>query len=115
MKKIIFLILLISFSFADFVDGNKLYQTGLEYYKNEIGQRGSWLETGFYYGYVAGIFGAYNTFFFCSPNNIELGQVVDIVFKYLQNHPEKRNLPANILVVKALKEVWPCKLLKKSQ
>ena len=110
MKKIIFLILLISFSFGGFINGNRLYQWGLEYFKKSIGQNWEPVSDGFYMGYVDGVFDAYyNTFSFCPPKNIRADQVFDIVFKYLQSHPEKRNLPAHILVEKALKEVWPCK------
>lgn len=109
MKKLVFLILVASFSFAGFIDGNNLYQAGLEYYKNNIGERCNWFQNGFYEGYVDGVFDAYNGILICSPNNIKAGQVFDIVFKYLQNHPENRNLSANYLVLKALQEVWPCK------
>ena len=109
MKKLVFLVLVISFSFAGFIDGNELYESGLESYKIDIGQRGSWIDVGFYAGYVDGVFDAYVGLLFCPPNNIKAGQVYDIVFKYLQNHPENRNLSANTLVFKALNKIWPCK------
>ena len=109
MKKLIFLVLVVSFSFAGFIDGNNLYQAGLEYYKNNIGERCNWFQNGFYEGYVDGAFDAYYSILICPPNNIKAGQVFDIVFKYLQEHPEIRNKPANIIILKALNKIWPCK------
>lgn len=109
MKKLIFLVLVISFSFAYFMDGNRLYQNGLEYHKNLMGEKSSWVDVGLYDGYVMGVFDSYNGVLFCSPINVTSGQVFDIVFKYLQNYPENRNLSANTLVFKALNKIWPCK------
>jgi len=109
MKKMIFFVLLASFSFAGFIDGNSLYVDGLEYYKNNIGERTNWFQVGIYEGYVFGVFDAYDDLLICSPQNVRGGQVFDIVFKYLQNHPEERNKPANIIILKALSRIWPCK------
>jgi len=97
------------FFLAGFIDGNELYKLGLENYKANIGQRCNWLDVGNYEGYIVGVFDSYDRLFFYSPNNIKFGQVFDIVFKYLQNHPEKRNLYANIIVLKSLQKVWLCK------
>jgi hypothetical protein len=110
MKKLIYLLLMFSFLFAgSFINGNKLYNVGLENYKIQLGDRGNWIDSGFYMGYVEGVFDSYNKVLFCSPLNITSGQVHDIIFKYLQNHPEIRNLPANLIILKALKKIWPCK------
>jgi hypothetical protein len=46
---------------------------------------------------------------FCPPNDITVGQAADIVFKYLDSHPEIRNIQANFLVVKAMTDAYPCK------
>jgi len=108
MKKMIFLFFMVSFSFAWFIDGNSLYVDGLEYYKNNIGERANWFRDGIYEGYVFGVFDAYNQILICSPQNVRGGQVFDIVFKYLQNHPEERNKAADFIVLKALSRVWPC-------
>ena len=109
MKKLFFLLFMISFSFGGFIDGNELYSKGLEYYKDEIGRRGNYFDIGFYDGYVVGVVDAYDYILFCPPRNVRAGQVLDIVFKYLQNHPEIRNWPANRIVVKAIAEIWPCR------
>jgi len=109
MKKLIFMFLVVSYSFASFFNGNHLYKDGLEYYKHNIGQEGSFYSDGFYTGYVSGVYDSYAGVLFCPTGSVSLGQVCDIVLKYLQDHPEVRNKPANEIVVDALKEVWPCK------
>jgi len=110
MQKIFLsLIMLTSLSFAGFIDGNELYD------KYQKGQNNILSAGGFYDGYVLGIFDAYYNILFCPPINIKSGQVLDIVLKYLQNHPEIRNKPADYIVIKALQEVWPCKLKKGSK
>jgi Rap1a immunity proteins len=38
----------------------------------------------------------------------KVNQLVDIVRAYLRDHPEKRNLSADTLVIAALKEKFPC-------
>ena len=90
-------------------DGNYLYNTGIEYNKVEQGINGNYFNNAYYIGYVNAIGDTYNGIFFCPPKNVRLGQILDIVFRYLQNHPESRNKPAYEIVTKALKEVWPCK------
>ena len=109
MKKLIFLLLVASHSFAGFIDGNELYKDGLEYYKSNIGQKASYYSIGLYSGYVDGVFDSYYRILFCPTGRITAGQVFDIVFKYLQNHPEVRNKPANDIILEALREIWPCK------
>ena len=110
MKKIlIFLLFLVSFSFGWFVDGNRLYDDGLEYHKYEEALNFSGVQAGRYQGYVMGVYDAYDRILICAPKNVTAGQVADIVFKYLQEHPEIRNKPADFLILKSLKKVWPCK------
>lgn len=41
-------------------------------------------------------------------NKVTLGQIKDIVQKYLEAHPEKRHYTANVLVRLALLEVFAC-------
>ena len=41
------------------------------------------------------------------PADITAGQLHDIVFKYLENHPENRHWPASILVWNAIREAYP--------
>lgn len=46
---------------------------------------------------------------FCLPPNSTRGQTKDVVVKYLQDNPKYRNGPASYLILKAIKEAWPCK------
>jgi hypothetical protein len=45
----------------------------------------------------------------CPPENkVTWQQVADIGIKYLEEHPEARHLPADDVVLNALKETFPC-------
>jgi Rap1a immunity proteins len=44
----------------------------------------------------------------CTPAAATLNQIVDVVLKYLNQHPEQRHLPASALVMVAIAEAW-CK------
>lgn len=50
-----------------------------------------------------------NVPYFCLPNDVTIGQEVMIVVKYLENNPEKLHEPSFSLVMKALKDAFPCK------
>ncbi|MBC8267155.1 MAG: hypothetical protein H8E36_00205 [Rhodospirillaceae bacterium] len=39
---------------------------------------------------------------------IELGQLIDIVKKYLVDHPEERHNIATLIVLSAIREAFPC-------
>lgn len=41
------------------------------------------------------------------PSQITASQLHDIVLKYLENHPERRHLPASFLVWTAIREAYP--------
>jgi hypothetical protein len=45
----------------------------------------------------------------CVPTNATNGQYVEVVRKYLKDHPEELHLPATILIQKAFNKAWPCK------
>jgi hypothetical protein len=45
----------------------------------------------------------------CLPANASRRQVVDIVVRYLETHPERRHSSANSLVWTALHDAFPCK------
>ena len=47
---------------------------------------------------------------FCVPNKVTVGQMADVVVKYLTNNPENRQEQAHYLVRLALTEAWPCRL-----
>jgi len=45
----------------------------------------------------------------CQPANSEMGQAVDVVQKWLKEHPEKRHFSTPSLVAQALADAFPCK------
>lgn len=77
-----------------FYSGNELYQ-----------HRGSLL----FLGYVAAVHDSLKfEMEFCSPQGVTVGQMRDIVEKYLRENPENRNQQAHLLVRSAFVAVWPC-------
>jgi hypothetical protein len=44
----------------------------------------------------------------CLPNDVTVGQVVDVWLKYAKEHPEKRHLAAASLTLNAFEDAWPC-------
>jgi Ssp1 endopeptidase immunity protein Rap1a len=45
--------------------------------------------------------------YFCEPEEATLGQVRDIVVKYLRDNPEHRHEVSIVLVYRALQKAWP--------
>jgi hypothetical protein len=44
----------------------------------------------------------------CIPDNVLLGQTVDVTMNYLRSHPEGRQFSAASLVIVALSKAFPC-------
>jgi len=44
----------------------------------------------------------------CETYGVTIGQSVDVVIRYLQNHPEERNQPGAALVYMAMRTAFPC-------
>ena len=49
------------------------------------------------------------TRFACVPSEVTIGQAIDVIKKYLAEHPDKRHFDANQLTHFALIQAWPCK------
>ena len=116
MKKVILLILIVSFSFG-IRDGNSLYDDGYSLYNRPLNPTNKYeteiyeeaLKAGTYIGYIFGVVNlGQEMSFFCPPKNVDGIQISDLIYKYLKDHPEERNLKAEFLIIKALREVWPC-------
>ena len=45
---------------------------------------------------------------YCIPPEVENGQAVEIVFRYLQDNPQNRHNPARQLIHFALADAFPC-------
>lgn len=59
--------------------------------------------------YVAGVHDANDKVLFCSPIDVTLGQVFDVVKRHLENKPEQRHFSGDLLITQALRAVWPCR------
>lgn len=45
---------------------------------------------------------------YCVPDEVRLGQLADVAYKYLDETPEKRHLTASHLVRQAFRKAFPC-------
>ena len=59
-------------------------------------------------GYIVGAADAYGGEALCIPQTVTKGQLNDIVHRFLRGAPQHRDLPADVLVLLALGEHWPC-------
>jgi len=98
---------------AGFYDGNKLMEFYKEYEKAEAytGDKSiniNWVDDGKYIGYVTGVFDSHQSRL-CQPEgDITVRAVCTIVGNYLKAHPESWGQPADAIILKALKEAYPC-------
>jgi hypothetical protein len=49
---------------------------------------------------------------FCLPDDVENGQIVRIVLRYIHNHPEEAHRKTSMLVALALQGSFPCRSKK---
>ena len=116
MKKIFFVGLMIVLLFG--VDGNQLYKWGMEYDKYNVTHKIKNIDIvsySMYIAYLGGVLDSYTGILICPPNNADATQFEDLVFKYLREHPEERNIQANIIIVKLLPKSWQCEKHKKNK
>jgi hypothetical protein len=86
--------------------GNTLYSS-LQDYKREKSE--NLIKASVAFGYVIGVHDALFGVVICSPSNGTRGQIVDIVFQYLQENPQLRHKNADELISQALVRFYPCK------
>ena len=109
-------LLLVTFTFIGsspvlsyFCDGNELAQGMREFEKAEQRDPKADLQTAqFYMGFVAGIYDSISGSL-CLSDNPTVGQVSKVVARYLDNHPSECGRPAYELVLRALRDAFPCK------
>lgn len=91
---------------AEFWDGNALLQR----------IDGNSYEQAYATGFIIGVADAFNELTFCPPPNarVTVGQVHQIVTKYLRANPEKLHFTAQFLVSRSLSTAFPCKPPEKS-
>lgn len=85
---------------AQFISGNTLYE------RMTSGNHGHIMWS---MGYVTGVSDAYNGEMFCVPQTVTVGQITDITQRSLSSRPQDRHLPADILIMLALVDLFPCK------
>ena len=64
-------------------------------------------EMGFCIGYVVGV-ADNNAMSICMPPGVSQGQIRDIVKKYLNDNPAQLHRDADVLVLNALQQAFPC-------
>lgn len=113
MKIITFVILTFAITInahAYFYDGNGLVVDMREFEKALKGDaNANYQDASQFRGYVVGIFDSLDVNDkICEYDNLQQGQVAEVVIKYLNDYPEKRGKPAYNLVKNALVKAFPC-------
>jgi len=118
MKYLIMIVLLFSSGQAKGVDVSAYMFANdlLEYCEAQISETGSVAKGNACAGYIMGIVDLYRSLvvlghtqrLWCHPEKVHSNQLVRIVTKYLQEHPEDLHRPASTLVVNALIKAFPC-------
>ena len=99
MKKLIASLLFVPcMANAEFMSGNNLYSK----------MNGDFGDKMLALGFIQGVYDVYVSVTFCSPNNVTVGQVSDMVRSYFDNNPSIRHKTAESLINQALKQAWPC-------
>lgn len=116
MKNSFFFIILLSLSFssqAKFYNGEQLYQYGESYKKishENSKQEGDMFLSGIYLGYVASVidvYGSEGAQVFCQPNG-KLGTYADMVYKFLDENPDRRVRSAEENIIEAMQKSFKC-------
>ena len=94
---------------AGFIDGNRLMKWAMENKKSDSGLDANYHSVGLFQGYIQGVSDSLNGNRFCLPRGVNVGQLGDVVIRYLEAHPEWRYYSGNALVIDALEEAFPCK------
>ena len=81
-----------------YIDGNQLFSR----------MTGDHMEQMYALGYVAGVSDTGQGVTLCSPANVTVGQIRDMVKQHLTSYPGDRHIQADHIVIHVLKESWPC-------
>jgi hypothetical protein len=49
-----------------------------------------------------------NSSLYCAPTGVNNGQLKDIIYKHINEHPETRHQPITLLTLKAVTTAFPC-------
>lgn len=107
MKRLMFTLALLAplAAGAEFFSGNELYA---RLQASDQAERASAL------GYLAGVFDTGVGVVHCAPPSVSLGQVAQLVAAQLAALPAHRHHPADVFVLLALKEAWPCPIERRA-
>ena len=101
MRKILLFTLLIpSFVHAGFYSGNEL--------KEQCNKPTGSYNRGICHGYVASTIDMGEDLLFCPPSKVTLGQMTDVVIKYMNENPAQLHKSADSIVVSAISKDFPC-------
>jgi hypothetical protein len=93
---------------AQFYDGNQLVAFMRSYEKCDREPKGcDFIGAGVFMGFVRGVSDSHESDY--CPTHVQVLQVYTSVVKYLNDHPEEWSKPAHELVVRALKQAFPCR------
>lgn len=97
--------------FGQFYTGNDLYKWRQSQHRINLGntQPTSYQDAARFHGYVTGVVDCYDTILFNVPASVTAGQLGDIVYKYLEDYPEKRHQSGSSLVLDAIRNAFPLK------
>ena len=84
-------------------DSNELTTTNMYYTLKDTNNIGY----SFWQGYVEGV--AETSPIYCPPNNVTVGQNIQIVLNYLGSHPKLWSFPPSLAASLALNDAFPCK------
>ena len=69
-------------------------------------------------GYVQGVSNSMEVLYpnqslSCTPEGLTVSQMLDVLKRYLENHPETQDQPAIVLIVAATRQAFPCTKARK--
>jgi hypothetical protein len=119
MKKLALLLVIASIFGASplmaegFINGNELLDHCVQAQDKE---KLSSHDTGHCFGFISGVTDLYDILIsemivkpaYCPPPNVSLIQMVNIVVKYLEAHPENLHYSGSSLAIRAYVEAFPC-------
>ena len=88
------------------IDGNELFRTMEE----AVDREDLGYQSGFFDGYVLGFADTTVNVLWCPPKSAQPSQISKVVANYLSQHPELLNDPAEVLVIDALSQHFPCQM-----
>lgn len=90
---------------AEFNSGKDL----MVYLQNYVDNESSF-DSGYAMGYIIGVVDtAIHGELISEPHNTSQDKIIQIVIKYMKNHPEEMDASADYCIIMALREVWPHK------